>query len=132
GVVGTGRDQTRHLRPAVAGVPHGRAPDVPVLRRERGARLRGVAADVGPGRGLGADDGAPRAGSRPRLCLALDRGPADAGPVARVPVALVAARARARAGVGAVPRPAVVAGHLRAVLGPEPGLSRHGRVRAGP
>src|SRR5690606_9669093 len=104
-VVGVLRPEARHLRPAAAGGPGGGPPHVPVLRRQRGARLRRLAADVGAGGGVGAGDGPPGAGAVARLRLAVAGGPADAGALARGAVALVAARPRARAAVGAVRRP---------------------------
>src|SRR5690606_35481410 len=107
---------------AAAGVPDRGPPHVSVLRRQCGAWLRRVEADVGAGRGVGIGDGAPGAGAAARPCLAVASGPADAGAVARGALALVAAGARAGADVGVVWRAAVVAGVLRADLGPEPGL----------
>src|SRR5690606_24357177 len=83
------RDQDRHLRPAAAGVLHGGAPDVPVLRRQRGARLPAVAADVAAGRVLAAGAGAPGAGTRARLPVAVDRERAAAGTGRPVAVALL-------------------------------------------
>src|SRR5690606_19895409 len=109
-VVGVLRDQARHLRPAAAGVPDRGPPHVPVLRRQHRPRLRRLAADVGAGRDLGAGDGAPGAGAAARLRLAVAGRRADAGAGDRRAVALVAARAGAGPAVGAVRRPAVVAG----------------------
>src|SRR5690606_11533283 len=46
GVAGVLRNQTGYVRTAAAGVPDGRAPHVPVLRRQRRAGLCALAADV--------------------------------------------------------------------------------------
>src|SRR5690606_9354250 len=108
------------------------ASHVPVLRRQLGARLRGLAPDVGAGGDLDPGDGAPGAGTAARLRLALAGGRADAGARDRRAVALVATRRGAGAAARAVPGPAVVAGDLRPVLAAERGLpaDRGVRVRA--
>src|SRR5690606_37627761 len=105
---------------------------VPVLRRQRGARLRLLAADVAAGRLLGAVPAAPGPGARARLRLAVAGRPAAAGAVAPGAVALVAARAEARHPRGAVPGAGVAARDLRALCDPEPGLFRRCRVHPGP
>src|SRR5690606_5140620 len=119
GLVGVPCDQAGDLRPAAAGVPDRCPPHVPVLRRQYRAGLPAMAADVAAGRDLGAGDAAPAARAAARLRLAVAGGPADAAAVGVRAVALVAARRGARAAARAVRRPAVVAGHVRAVLAAE-------------
>src|SRR5690606_18311871 len=124
--------QDRHLRPAASGVPDRGAPHVPLLRGERGAGLRGVAAAVAAGGVLGAVPGPPRARAAARLRLALAGGPAAACPLAAGAGALVAARPEAGDPRRAVPRPGLAAGDLRAVCPAEPAVLRRRRLPARP
>src|SRR5690606_31810728 len=95
-------DQDRQLRPAVAGVLHRRAQDVPVLRGERRPRVPPVARDVGAGRILAAGTGPPGAGAGPCLRVAVAAGRPAARPVWHLAVPQLAARGWAAAGAGAV------------------------------
>src|SRR5690606_32135728 len=104
---------------AVAGVPDGRAPDVPVLRKPCGAGLPAVETAVVAGGVLAARTRPP--GARTVRCLRLvvagrrpiaDTHRADA-------VALVAAWRKAGNPFGAVPRHGVAAAGVRAVPRPE-------------
>src|SRR5690606_8967067 len=128
-------DQDRHVRPAAAGVLHGCAPDVPVLRRQRGGRLQAVAADVAAGGVLAADARAPGAGAGARLPVAVDRGRAAAGAFGLLAVAQLPARTGAGAAAGAVPRLCMASDRAGAVHRAEPDLRLrrrlHPRPRAG-
>src|SRR5690606_13338023 len=114
GVAGVLRNQAGYVRTAAAGVPDGRAPHVPVLRRQRRAGLCALAADVAAGRDLDAGDGAPAARAAACLRLAVAGVPADAAAVGVRAVALVSARRGAGAAARAVRGAAVVAGRVRA------------------
>src|SRR3546814_12897882 len=115
-------DQDRHLRPAAAGLLHGGAPDVPVLRRQRGEGLQAVAADVAAGRVLAADARPPGAGAGARLPVAVDRGRAVAGAGQHLAVAQLAARPRAGAAAGSVPGLRLAAHRAGPEHRPAPGL----------
>src|SRR5690606_32467665 len=107
-----------------------RAPDVPVLCRQRGPRLCRLAPDVVAGRGARAVPGAPGPGAGACLRLAVAGRPAVALFAIADPVEVVAPRPGAGDPAGAVRRPGLVAGGDRVVCVPEHRLPAHRRVPA--
>src|SRR4249919_3616206 len=130
--LGVRQYQAGQLRTAAADIRDRRAPHVPLLRRQRGAGLRAVATAMAAGGVVGAGAAAPRAGTHPRLRLALDRRRAAVPAYGDAVPALVAQRSETGAAGGAVHRPGLAAGRLRAVFGAKHRLSVHRRVCAGP
>src|SRR5690606_37186768 len=109
--------EDRHLRPARAGLRHGGAPDVPLLRRQCRGRLPAVAVAGVAGGLLATVAGARRAGAGAPAPVAVAGGPAAVGPDRLLAVAELAARQGAGTAAGPVHRLRLAAGRAGAVFG---------------